>query len=249
MRSAANTHRALKQDEAKEKREVNSELLEDVLTSDNLAQAWKRVKANKGAPGIDGVTIEDFPDHARAHWPAVRQQIKEGRYQPQAVRRVEIPKADGGKRLLGIPTVMDRVIQQAIAQVLTPIFDPTFSESSFGFRPGRNAHQAIRQVQRHVPELDEWIRRRMRMCYWKRWRWPRTKIKNLLALGVSLKSAIQHGCSSNSYWQMSRTPVINQAVSNAWLKEQGLLSVKDLWCKAQGYTAKKGKTSSSEPTC
>ena len=434
---------------------VTTQLLEEVLTSDNLAQAWKRVKANKGAPGIDGMTIEDFPDHARAHWPANRQQIKDGRYQPQAVRRVEIPKPGGGKRMLGIPTVMDRVIQQAIAQVLTPIFDPTFSESSFGFRPGRNAHQAIRQVQRHVkdgrsiavdidlakffdtvnhdvlmnllgqtiadkrllrligrylragvlvgehveasevgtpqggplspllanillnqldielerrghrfaryaddmvilvnseraaqrvmasitryletklklkvnlakskvapmsecaflgftikgkkirwtdkaladfkhrikeltgrswgvsmgyrlhklgqylrgwtayfgisqyyrpvPELDEWIRRRMRMCYWKQWRWPRTKIKNLLALGVSLKSAIQHGCSSNSYWQMSRTPVINQAVSNAWLKEQGLLSVKDLWCKAQGYTAKKKrKASSSEPTC
>ncbi|MBT9162483.1 MAG: Group II intron-encoded protein LtrA [Dehalococcoidia bacterium] len=433
---------------------VINELLEEVLASDNLAQAWKRVKANKGAPGIDGMTIEDFPDHVRAHWSAVRQQIREGRYQPQAVRRVEIPKPGGGKRLLGIPTVMDRVIQQAVAQVLTPIFDPTFSDSSFGFRPGRNAHQAIRQVQRHVkdgrgiavdidlakffdtvnhdvlmnllgrtmadkrllrligrylragvlvgehvnpsevgtpqggplspllanillhqldlelerrghrfaryaddmvilvkseraaqrvmdsitrylettlklkvnvaksqvapmsecaflgftikgkkirwtdkaladfkhrikeltgrswgvsmeyrlrklgqylggwmayfgisqyyrpvPELDEWIRRRMRMCYWKQWRWPRTKIKNLLALGVSLKSAIQHGCSSNSYWQMSRTPVINQAISNAWLQEQGLLSVKDLWCKAQGYTAKKGKASSSVPTC
>jgi RNA-directed DNA polymerase len=434
---------------------VTTELLTEVLTSDNLAQAWKRVKSNKGAPGIDGMTIENFPDHARAHWPAVRQQIREGRYQPQAVRRVEIPKPGGGKRMLGIPTVMDRVIQQAVAQVLTPIFDPTFSESSFGFRPGRNAHQAIRQVQatvkggrsiavdidlakffdtvnhdvlmnllartivdkrllrligrylragvlvgehvepsevgtpqggplspllanillhqldlelerrghrfaryaddmvilvkseraaqrvmdsitrylettlklkvnlakskvapmsecaflgftikgkkirwtdkalanfqhrikeltgrswgvsmeyrmkklgqylrgwtayfgisqyyRPVPELDEWIRRRMRMCYWKQWRWARTKIKNLLALGVSLKSAIQHGCSSNSYWQMSRTPVINQAISNAWLQEQGLLSVKDLWCKAQGYTAKKkGNASSSEPTC
>jgi RNA-directed DNA polymerase len=454
MRPAANTHRALKQDEVKEKLKVNSELLDEMLTSDNLAQAWKRVKANKGAPGIDGMTIEDFPAHARAHWSAVRQQIREGRYQPQAVRRVEIPKHGGGKRLLGIPTVMDRVIQQAIAQVLTPIFDPRFSEASFGFRPGRNAHQAIRQVQatvkdgksiavdidlakffdtvnhdvlmnllkrtiadkrlllligrylragvlvgehveasevgtpqggplspllanilldqldkelerrghrfaryaddmvilvksqraaqrvmgsvtrylettlklkvnlakskvapmsecaflgftikgkkirwtdkaladfkhrikeltgrswgvsmeyrlkklgqylrgwtayfgisqyyRPVPELDEWIRRRMRMCYWKQWRWPRTKIKNLLALGVSLKSAIQHGCSSNSYWQMSRTPVINQGISNAWLQEQGLLSVKDLWCKAQGYTGKKRKTSSSEPTC
>ncbi|MDD3381665.1 MAG: group II intron maturase-specific domain-containing protein [Rugosibacter sp.] len=109
----------------------------------------------------------------------------------------------------------------------------------------------ISQYYRPVPELDEWIRRRMRMCYWKQWRWPRTKIKNLLALGVSLKSAIQHGCSSNSYWQMSRTPVINQAISNAWLQEQGLLSVKDLWCKAQGYTTqkKRGKASSSEPTC
>lgn len=116
---------------------------------------------------------------------------------------------------------------------------------------GWTAYFGISQYYRPVPELDEWIRRRMRMCYWKQWRWPRTKVKNLLALGVSLKSAIQHGCSSNSYWQMSRTPVINQAISNAWLQEQGLLSVKDLWCKAQGYTVKKkrGKASSSEPTC
>ena len=437
MRAAADAYRALKQDEVT----VTTELLADVLASDNLARAWKRVKANKGAPGIDGVTVGNWPAHAREHWPALRAQIDQGRYQPQAVRRVQIPKPDGGKRLLGIPTVTDRVVQQAIAQVLTPIFDPTFSDSSFGFRPGRNAHQAVRQVQasvkagyriavdidlakffdtvnhdvlmnllgrtiadrrllaligrylragvlvgehiepsavgtpqsgplspllanillhqldlelerrghrfaryaddmvilvksaraaervmgsitrylehtlklkvnlakskvapmsecaflgftikgmkirwtdkalanfkhrvkeltgrswgvsmayrlrqlgqylrgwtayfgisqhyRPVPELDEWIRRRLRMCYWKQWRWARTKIRNLLALGVSLKSAIQHGVSSNSYWQMSRTPVIQQAVSNAWLKEQGLLSVKDLWCKAQGYT-------------
>ena len=148
MRAAANTHRASMQDEVK----VTTELLEEVLASDNLARAWKRVKANKGAPGIDGIAIEDFPFHARAHWPAHRQQIREGRYQPQAVRRVEIPKPDGGKRMLGIPTVMDRMIQQAIAQVLTPIFDPTFSQSSFGFRPGRNAHQAIRQVQANVKD-------------------------------------------------------------------------------------------------
>jgi RNA-directed DNA polymerase len=136
----------LKQDEAI----INDNLLDAVLASDNLARAWKRVKANKGAPGIDGVTIEDFPAHAREHWPAQKEQIKQGRYQPQPVRRVEIPKPDGGKRLLGIPTVTDRVVQQAIAQVLTPIFDPGFSDSSFGFRPGRNAHQAIRQVQAYV---------------------------------------------------------------------------------------------------
>ena len=431
---AAGTHRALKQDEA------TTELLQAVLASDNLAQAWKRVKSNKGAPGIDGVTVQDWPAHAREHWPAVRAQIEGGRYKPQAVRRVEIPKPDGGKRLLGIPTVTDRVVQQAINQVLTPIFDPTFSDSSFGFRPGRNAHQAIRQVQayvgegyriavdidlakffdtvnhdvlmtllgrtirdkrllnligrylragvlvgehiepsdigtpqggplspllanillhqldcelerrghrfaryaddmiilvksqraaervmrgitrylqttlklkvnpakskvapmsecsflsftikgkkirwtdkavaafkhrvreltgrswgvsmehrlqklgqyvrgwtayfgisqyyRPVPELDDWIRRRIRMCYWKQWRWVRTKIKHLLALGVSLKTAIQHGVSSKSYWHMARTPAVQQALSNAWLKAQGLVSVKDLWSKAQGY--------------
>jgi RNA-directed DNA polymerase len=123
-----------------------------VLTRDNLRSAWKRVKANKGAPGIDGIAIEDFPAYLRAHWEDIRHQLETGRYRPQAVRRVEIPKDDGGKRLLGIPTVMDRVIQQAIAQVLAPIFDPSFSESSFGFRPGRNAHQAIKQVQGHVKD-------------------------------------------------------------------------------------------------
>ena len=420
---------------------MTEELLDAVLASDNLARAWKRVKSNKGAPGVDGVTIEDWPAHARAHWPTQREQIKTGRYTPQAVRRVEIPKPAGGKRQLGIPTVTDRVVQQAIAQVLTPIFEVQFSDSSFGFRPGRNAHQAIRQVQDYVklgyriavdidlakffdtvnhdllmnllgrsikdkgllkligsymragvmvgghreesdigtpqggplspllanivlnqfdhelerrghryaryaddviilvksqragervmrsitryldttlkltvnpaksqvapmsecsflsftlrgkkirwteralgdfkhrvreltgrswgvsmehrlkelgqylrgwfgyfgisqyyepiPELENWIRRRIRMCYWKQWRWVRTKIKHLLNLGVSLKTAIQHGVSSKSYWHMARTPAVQQALSNAWLKAQGLLSVKDLWCKAQGYT-------------
>lgn len=143
---AAGAHRALRQDEA------TTDLLDAVLARDNLTRAWQRVKANKGASGIDGVTLEDFPAHAREHWPAWREQIEHGRYRPQAVRRVEIPKRNGGTRRLGIPTVGDRVIQQAIAQVLTPIFDPSFSASSFGFRPGRNAHQAIRQVQRFVKD-------------------------------------------------------------------------------------------------
>ena len=87
-----------------------------------------------------------------------------------------------------------------------------------------------------IPELDEWIRRRMRMCYWKQWRWPRTKIKHLLAMGVSLKSAIQHATSSKSYWHMARTPAMQHALNNDWLKAQGLPSIKTLWCKAQGYS-------------
>ena len=128
--------RALNQDEGMET--TTTDLLSAVLDSDNLRRAWARVKANRGAPGIDGVTCEDFPAWGRAHWPALRQQIESGRYQPLPVRRVEIPKPAGGSRLLGIPTVMDRVIQQAIAQVLTPLFEPDFSASSFGFRPGRN---------------------------------------------------------------------------------------------------------------
>jgi RNA-directed DNA polymerase len=421
---------------------VTTELLDEVLSSENLRRAWKRVKANRGAPGIDGMTLEDFPAHARTHWPAIKEQLRQGRYQPQPVRRVEIPKRGGGQRLLGIPSITDRLLQQAIAQVLTPIFDPGFSASSFGFRPGRNAHQAIRQVQaevrggrriavdidlakffdtvnhdvlmrllgnsisdrrllaligrylragvwvgehfepsavgtpqggplspllanivlhpldvelarrahrfaryaddliilvksaragervrrsitrylehtlklkvnpakskvapmsdcgflgftikggkirwtekaltnfkhrikaltgrswgvsmpyrlhqlgqylrgwtayygisqyyRPVPELDDWIRRRIRLCYWKQWRRPRTRIKHLTALGVGLVTAIKHSVNSHSYWHMARTPALQFALNNAWLKAQGLVSVRDLWMKAQGYTA------------
>ena len=100
---------------------------------------------------------------------------------------------------------------------------------------GWTRYFGISQYYRPVPELDDWIRRRIRMCYWKQWRWARTKIKHLLDLGVSLKTAIQHGVSSKSYWHMARTPALQQALSNAWLKAQGLVSVKDLWCKVQGY--------------
>ncbi len=414
--------------------------MQAVLAPDNLRRAWKRVKSNKGAPGIDRISIDDFTAHAKTHWPAIRRHLEAGDYQPAAVRRVTIPKAGGGERLLGIPTVTDRVIQQAIAQVLTPIFDPKFSASSFGFRPGRNAHQAVRQVQtyieagyriavdidlakffdtvnhdvlirllgrrirdkpllaligrylragvlvgehvlpsavgtpqggplspllanillhqldselerrghrfaryaddliilvksqragervkrsltrylehtlkltvneakskvapvrecaflsftfrgkklrwtdaaledfkhrvrtltgrswgvsmdyrmlklgqyvrgwmgyfgvsqyyRPIPELDDWLRRRLRMCYWKQWRWCRTKIRHLRELGVNLKMAIRHAVSSKSYWHMARTPALQMAMSNAWLKAQGLVSVRDLWMKAQGY--------------
>jgi len=110
-----------------------TELLAAVLTSDNLRTAWQRVKANKGAPGIDGVAIEGFPAQMWTHWKDIRRQLETGRYRPSAVRRVEIPKDDGSQRPLSIPTVMDRFIPQAIAQVSTPIYEPRFSASSFGF--------------------------------------------------------------------------------------------------------------------
>jgi RNA-directed DNA polymerase len=125
-------------------------LLERILSRENMEQAWKRVKANKGKPGVDGITIEQFPDHTRTHWKTIRESLKEGSYKPLPVRRVEIPKATGGTRLLGVPTVLDRLIQQSIAQVLTPIFDPDFSESSFGYRPRRSAKDAVRQVREYI---------------------------------------------------------------------------------------------------
>jgi RNA-directed DNA polymerase len=130
--------------------EAESDLLAAILEQDNLRRAWQQVKANHGAAGVDGVTIEEFPDKFRAHWPQLRQALEEGTYEPSPVRRVEMAKPDGGIRLLGIPTVLDRLIQQAIAQVLGPIFDPGFSACSFGFRPGRRAGDAVRHVAKHI---------------------------------------------------------------------------------------------------
>jgi len=117
--------------------------LVDVLDPENLARAWRQVKANRGAAGIDGMGVGEFPAFMREHWGKLRGKLESGSYWPAPARRVEIPKDGGGSRPLGIPTVFDRLIQQAIAQVLTPLYDPTFSEQSFGFRPMRSAHGAI----------------------------------------------------------------------------------------------------------
>ena len=411
-------------------------LLERILASENMETAWKRVKANKGAPGVDGITIDQFPDQARPLWGDIRASLATGSYLPTPVLRVEIPKPTGGFRPLGIPTVLDRLIQQSIAQVLTPIFDPDFSESSFGFRPNRSAHQAVRQLReylrqgyriavdidlakffdtvnhdllmtlvgrkvldkrvlaligkylragvevngrlektrlgvpqggplspllanilldhldkelekrghkfvryaddfvilvksqragervmgsvrkyltsqlkltvnedksqvastdrisflgfvfkgtrilwsdkayrefrrrvkkytgrswfvsmqyrlnklstylrgwmgyfgisedyRDIPEIDSWIRRRVRLCYWKQWRWCRTKIRNLLKLGVQLGASIRAGLNRGGPWAMSRRLAAQHGMTNQWLKDQGLISVKELWVK------------------
>jgi RNA-directed DNA polymerase len=126
-------------------------LMGRILERDNVKRAWERVKSNQGAPGSDGMTLDDFPTYAREHWSEIRQSLMDGSYQPRPVRRVVIPKPKGkGERKLGVPCVIDRVIQQAILQVLTPIFDPGFSESSYGSRPKRSAHGAIRQVKTFV---------------------------------------------------------------------------------------------------
>ena len=415
----------------------SNDLLDAVLHRANLQQAWKQVRANKGAAGIDGMTIDEFPAWVKAgHWTVVVQSIRSGDYQPAPVRRVEIDKPDGGKRQLGIPTVTDRVIQQAIAQILMPIFDPGFSADSYGFRPGRNAHQAVRQVQSILKEgrrfavdvdlskffdrvnhdllmthlgrkvrdkrllgliarylragiidnqlylesregvpqggplspllanimldpldkelerrghrfaryaddftivvnsrragdrvlasishflehrlkltvnttksrvvktneskflgftfkgtqihwhpdtlrkskqrireltnrnwgvsmhyqifkisqylrgwinyfgiatgyqrccdLDHWIRRRVRMAYWRQWRKPRTKVRNLMKLGVHVQAAVACGITSKGPWRSSKTPGIQQALSNDYLKTEGLVSLRDGWIK------------------
>jgi RNA-directed DNA polymerase len=131
--------------------------MEEVVERENLKEALKRVKGNKGSPGADGMTVHRLPDYLKEHWPAIRERLLSGTYQPQPVKRVEIPKPDGGVRKLGIPTVLDRFIQQAVMQVLQRRWDRTFSEHSYGFRPGRSAHQAVVQAQQHVSEGYGWV--------------------------------------------------------------------------------------------
>lgn len=415
-------------------------LMERILERNNVQRAWERVKSNRGAAGIDGMTIGDFLDYAKANWTEIRASLMDGTYQPQPVRQVVIPKPRGGERKLGIPCVIDRVIQQAILQVLSPIFESEFSDSSYGSRPKRSAHGAIRQIksdikagyrvavdidlekffdnvdhdilmsriarrvtdkvllgligrylragvmvgdafqatdwgtpqgsplspllanillddldkelkarghrfarymddlvilvksrragqrvmanisqylsqklklkvnrqksrvvrtdkleflgfmfrgiriwwsdqayrdfmhrlrgltsrswgvsieyrmerlnrylrgwmnyygisQHYSPieQLDGWLRRRIRMCYWKQWRRPRTRIRHLLALGTSKRQAILTGISRKGYWRLSKTLATHTGMSNQWLQLQGWLSVRDLWMKVQGY--------------
>jgi len=412
----------------------NDHLLERILSRENMLKAWKRVKENKGAPGIDNMSVEDFPEYARNNWDSIRESLLAGTYKPPPVRRVEIPKATGGTRPLGIPTVLDRLIQQAIYQVLMPIFDPDFSDHSYGFRPGRSAHDAVYQIReyiregyrvavdmdlskffdtvnhdvlmhrvarkvrdkrvlkligkylragvmvngrlqatrkgvpqggplspllanillddldkelerrshrfvryaddfiilvksqragervmesvqrflerklklnvnqdksqvaltnqtdflgftfkgtkirwsdkafrefkrrvkqltgrswfvsmeyrleklaqylrgwmnyfgiseyyRPIPEIDHWLRRRMRMCYWKQWRYARTKVRELRKLGTFLHTAISVAISRKGPWHLARTLATQTGMTNEWLKDQGLLSVKELW--------------------
>ena len=130
---------------------------EQVLSRGNLSRALRRVEANRGAPGADGMTTGELRPWLHGHWAQVRAVLDAGTYQPSPVRRVVIPKPGGGERLLGVPTCLDRLVQQAIAQVLTPIFDPQFSGSSFGFRPGRSAHQAVRAARACIQDGRVWV--------------------------------------------------------------------------------------------
>lgn len=413
---------------------MNENLLERIVDPQNLEAAWKQVRKNKGKPGIDGVTIDAYAEHFRQNSSTIRSSLMEGSYKPQPVRRVEIKKPDGGIRRLGIPTVQDRVIQQATARVLNELFDPEFSAHSFGFRKGRSAHDAVKRIRsdiqegyqiavdidlaqffdrvnhdllmvrvawkvhdkrvlrligkylragvqvgdrieptregvpqggplspllanillddfdkeleqrghcfaryaddamiivkstssgyrvmnsmtrflekrlklkvnesksrvaktnevgflgfkfkgkkivwsdqaladfrnkvrkltgrswgvsmvyrlfklreyiqgwmgyyrlsefyRPIPRLDEWVRRRLRMCFMKQWRKPRTRIRNLIKLGVPIKLAIDMGMSRKGYYRLSRTKATQMGMTNQWLKAIGLLSIKELW--------------------
>jgi RNA-directed DNA polymerase len=138
-------------------RSSDDRLMETVVAGENLHAALRRVRQNKGSPGIDGMGVEELPQYVLESWTRTREELLSGTYQPRAVKRMEIPKANGGVRQLGIPTVADRMIQQMLLNVLQPLFDPTFSEGSYGFRPGRSAHDAVLQAQRYVEGGREWV--------------------------------------------------------------------------------------------
>lgn len=206
-------------------------LMEQVVDLENLNRAWRQVRRNRGAPGPDGMTIKQFEPWARENWPTVRQQLLDGTYRPGPVRRKTIPKDGGGERLLGIPNVIDRLVQQAICQVLTPIFDPDFSESSFGFRPGRSAHGAAKQAQQiirqghtHCVDVDlskffDRVQHDVLMsCVSRKVRDRRLLclIGRYLRAGVMVQGALQ-------------PTALRYAMPNKWLEQQGLLSLKQRW--------------------
>jgi RNA-directed DNA polymerase len=138
--------------------EETDALLEEMLQRENMLDALRRVQQNAGAPGVDGMTVEELDGYLRGHWLRIREELRSGTYHPQPVRKVEIPKPDGkGTRTLGIPTVLDRLLQQALLQVLQPIFDPTFSDASYAFRPGRGTHQAIERARAHIASGRTWV--------------------------------------------------------------------------------------------
>jgi len=143
--------------ERKAESPTSEQWMEEVCERENCQQALRGVKANKGSPGIDGMTVEELSGHLKEHWPAIREQLLNGTYAPQPVKRVEIPKPDGGVRKLGIPTVLDRFIQQAVMQALQRNWDGTFSEHSYGFRPKRSAHQAVAKAQQYQAEGYRWV--------------------------------------------------------------------------------------------
>jgi len=140
-----------------EKAQHEGELWGRVFSCENLRAALERVRQNKGVPGVDGMTAEELPGHLRAHWPSIRTKLETGKYRPSPVKRVEIPKPGGGQRKLGIPTVLDRMIQQALQQVLSDEFEETFSDHSYGFRPGRSAHDAVEAARGYIEAGKSWV--------------------------------------------------------------------------------------------
>ncbi|GAB2327323.1 hypothetical protein STREPTOSP366_25140 [Streptomyces variabilis] len=204
-----------------------------MLSRENLLVALNRVEVNGGAPGVDGMTTAGLRPWVAVHWPEVRAELDAGIYRPAPVRQVIIPKPGGGERLLGVPRVLDRLVQQAVAQVLVPLFDPEFSGSSFGFRPGRSAHQAVRVARRAVEDgnrwVVEWLHRRMRQIRWKEWKRYAAKRRILRVLGIGERAAREWAASSKGYWRIAGSVVLQRALPDSHWEDLGLRMLKPTW--------------------
>ena len=211
-------------------------LFEQILSPANLNRAYKAVMRNKGCGGIDKMSCEQLLPWLLTNKDELIRSLMDGSYRPNPVKRVEIPKDNGKMRLLGIPTVVDRLVQQAINQVLTPIYENQFSNTSYGFRPRRGCHDAIRGAQRIINEgykyhlanmkrllleTDEWLRRRIRMCIWKAWKKVKTKVANLIRCGINKYQAYEWGNTRKGYWRIADSPVLKRAIDNNKLRSAG----------------------------
>jgi RNA-directed DNA polymerase len=233
--SGRNSERALSGAEAgvttrlrtKAELERESGLMDAVCERGNLLLAYQRVVENKGAAGVDGIGIPEFKAHLKQHWPTIKARLLVGEYMPQPVRRVDIPKPQGGVRTLGIPTLTDRLIQQALHQVLSPIFEATFSDSSYGFRPGRNAHQAVKAARQYVAEGRRIVVDMDLEKLWRQWKRPYTRAKNLMKAGLKEERAWQSACNQRGPWWNSGTSHMNQAFPKSFFDRLGLVSLLD----------------------
>jgi len=233
---------------------------EYILSPANLNTAYKQVKRNKGAGGIDKMEVPSLQAYLISHKTELIESIQRGNHRPNPVRRVSISKDNGKNRQLGIPTVVDRVIQQAITQVLSPIYERQFSPHSYGFRPRRNAHQALRKSQQYITEcydyavdmdlekffdtvshsklievlsrtIDQWYRRRLRMVIWKQWKRIRTKLVNLKRLGVENSKAWQWANTRKSYWHTANSYILSTTLTIERLRKAGYVFFSDYYRK------------------
>ena len=212
-------------------------LMERVVDRSNMQLAYRRVVANKGAAGVDAMAVTELKDWLKENWPSAKKALLEGRYLPQAVRRVDIPKPQGGVRTLGVPTVVDRLIQQALHQVLSPGFETGFHERSYGFRPGRSAQQAVQQAQQYVrmgrrwvvdldiEDLDVWVRRHLRRLLWKQWQRPTTRERRLRQLGLAPARAWRSSVNGRGPWWNAGARHMVAALPPAYFTRMGLVSL------------------------
>ena len=211
-------------------------LFEQILSPANLNRAYKAVMRNKGCGGIDKMSCEQLLPWLLTNKDVLIRSLMDGSYRPNPVKRVEIPKDNGKMRLLGIPTVVDRLVQQAINQVLTPIYETQFSKTSYDFRPRRGCHDALRGAQRIINEgyiyhlanmkrllleTDEWLRRRIRMCIWKAWKKVKTKVANLIRCGINKYKAYEWGNTRKGYWRIADSYILHRAITNEYLCRAG----------------------------